>query len=151
MVITTSSLGMRSSVEMSYTSNPICVRLSSPYFSLIARISSLMTPRSRFLSAKIAFNSPIRFISSSNSFSSFSLSSPVRARRRMSTIACACASESWKRSINSVFASCTVWEPRMILMTSSILSRAMSSPCKIWARSSALFNSYWVLLVMTSS
>ena len=151
MVITTSSLGIRSSVEMSYSSNPMAVLLSSPYFSEITRISFLITPSNNFLSARIALYSAIFFSSSAYSVSSFSLSRPVRALRRISTIAWDCASLKLKRLINSAFAICTVLDPRMILITSSMLSRAISRPSKMCARSSALFSSYLVRLVTTSS
>ena len=131
IVITTFCSGIRSSIEISNSSKPIDVLLSSPYLSRITIISSLITPRSNFLSARIAFNSPIRFISSAYSASSFSRSRPVSVRRRISTIACACASDSSKRLINSAFAICTVLEPRIIVITSSILSSAINNPCKI--------------------
>ena len=127
------------------------VLLSSPYLSEMIRISFLITPSRSFLSARIAFNSPIFFISSAYSASSFSRSRPVRARRRMSTIACACTSVSSKRFISSSFAIWTVLEPRMIRITSSMWSSAINRPCKMWARSSALLSSYLVLLVTTSS
>ena len=149
--MTTSCLGIKSSIEMSNSSNPMDVLLSSPYLSLIMMISSLITPRSSFLSARIAFNSPIFSLSSLYSFSSFSRSSPVSARRRMSTIACDCTSDKPKRSINSAFAACTLSEPLMMRITSSILSSAMSNPSKMWARSSALLSSYFVRRVTTSS
>ena len=149
--MTTSSLGIRSSMEISNSSNPMDVLLSSPYLSRITRISSLITPRSNFLSARIARKCSICSISALYSASSFSLSRPVRARSLISTIACDCTSVSPKRSINSDFAIWTVWEPLMILITSSMLSNAISNPFKICARSSALFNSYCVRRVTTSS
>jgi len=151
MVITTFSLGIKSSIEMSYSSNPIAVLLSSPYLSRITIISSLITPNNNFLSARIAFNSPMRFISSAYSVSNFSLSRPVNARNLISTIACACTSVKSNAAIKPSLAICVVLEPLIILITSSMLSRAINNPCKIWARSSALFNSYFVLLVTTSS
>ena len=55
IVMTTFSLGIKSSMEMSSSSNPIEVLLSSPYLSAIIEISSLMTPRSTFSSARIVF------------------------------------------------------------------------------------------------
>ena len=143
--------GIRSSMEMSYSSKPMDVLLSSPYLSAISRISVRITPSSFFLSAKIARSSAMRSISSAYSASSFSRSRPVSARRRISTIACDCASLKEKRSIKRDFASCVFWLLLMMLMTSSILSSAISKPSKMWARSSALFNSYLVLLVTTSS
>ena len=87
MAITVFSLGIISSIEISYSSKPIFVLLSSPYLSEIIVISSLITPRSNFSSAKIAFNSAIFLTSSSCSFSSFSRSKPVKARSLISTIA----------------------------------------------------------------
>ena len=135
---------------MSNSSNPMEVLLSSPYLSEISMISSRITPRSFFSSARMALNSSIFASSSLNSFSSFSRSRPVRARRRISTIAWDWTSLKPKRSMSSAFAIWTFCELRIIRITSSILSRAISKPCKIWARSSALFKSYWVLLVTTS-
>jgi len=149
--MTVFSLGIISSIEISNASNPIAVLLSSPYFSEIARISSRITRRSVFLSARIAFSLRIFSINSAYSASSFSLSKPVRARRRMSTIACAWTSVSSNLSINSCLATWTLLDPRMIRITSSILSRAFSRPSNICARSCALFRSYFVLLVTTSS
>ena len=151
MVMTVLVTGIRSSMEISYWSYPIEVLLSSPYFAEISRISLRITPRSSFSSASIAFNSAIFAISSLYSASSFSRSKPVSARRRISTIACDCGSVSPKRSINFAFASCVVRLARIMEITSSMLSKAISKPCKMWARSSALFSSYWVLLVTTSS
>ena len=151
MVITTFSRGIRSSMEISNSSYPIRVLLSSPYFSEITRISFLITPNRSFLSARIALNSSIFFISSAYSASIFSLSKPVNARRRISTIAWAWTSDRPNLLINSCFAIWTFWEPRIILITSSILSSAISNPSKMWALSWALFRSYFVLLVTTSS
>ena len=150
-MITVLVTGIRSSMEISYSSYPMDVLRSSPYFSAIARISSRITPSSFFLSARIAFNSSIFAIRSAYSVSIFSLSRPVSARRRISTIACACASDNAKRSIKRSFASCAFLLERMMLITSSILSSAISNPFKIWALSSALFKSYLVRLVTTSS
>ena len=149
--MTVFSLGIMSSMEMSYASNPIDVLLSSPYFSAIARISSRITRRRVFLSARIACNLRIFSINSAYSASNFSLSRPVSARRRISTIACAWTSVSSKRSINSCFAIWTFLAARIIRITSSILSSALRRPSRIWARSCALFRSYFVLLVTTSS
>ena len=150
MAITVSSSGIRSSMDTS-SSYPMAVRLSSPYLSAIIWISSLITVRSFFTSARIACNSSILARSSLYSFSSFSRSKPVSARSLMSTMAWDCASDKPKRSINWFLASATLDEPRIIRMTSSMWSRAMSRPFKIWARSSALFRSYCVLLLTTSS
>ena len=150
-MITVFSRGIMSSMEISKASKPIEVLLSSPYLSEISSISSRITRRRRFLSSRIAFNLRIFSINSAYSVSSFSLSRPVSARRRISTIAWACTSVSSKRSISSCLAIWTLLEPRMIRITSSILSRAFRSPSKIWALSCALFRSYWVLLVTTSS
>ena len=151
MVMTVFSRGIRSSMERSYSSKPMEVLLSSPYFSDTVRISLRITPRSTLRSARMAFNCSMRAISSLYSFSSFSLSRPVRARRRMSTIAWAWASLSSKRSIRFFFASAAFADARMIWITSSIWSSAFKSPSRIWLLSCALFRSYFVLLVTTSS
>ena len=143
--------GIRSSIEISNSSYPIWVLLSSPYLSAIARISVRITVRSFFSSARIDFNSVIKAINSLYSFSNFSLSRPVRAFNRISTIACDCASDNPNLSINAFLASCVVLLPLIIAMTSSILSKAIINPCKMWALSSALFKSNFVLLVTTSS
>ena len=137
-------------MEISYSSNPMEVLRSSPYFSAIKRISSRITPRSFFSSARIAFNSAIRSINSAYSTSIFSRSRPVSARRRISTIACAWTSVRENLSIKRFFASGVFALLRIILITSSILSSAISKPSRMWARSSALFKSYFVLLVTTS-
>ena len=138
-------------MEISYSSNPIDVLLSSPYLSEITMISLRITPNNFLRSARIAFNSAIKVINWLYSASNLLRSKPVNARRRISTIACACASERAKRSIKRDLASCTFSLLRIMLITSSILSNAISKPSKIWARSSALFSSYFVLLVTTSS
>ena len=135
---------------MSYSSKPIAVIRSSPYFSAVTIISSLITPSNNLLSARIAFNSLILCISSAYSASNFSRSKPVRARSLISTIACACTSVKPNLSIKFNLASAVVRLPRIILITSSMLSSAMIKPCKMWALSSALFKSYLVRLVITS-
>ena len=132
------------------SSKPMAVLLSSPYLAAITLISSLITARSFFSSARIAFNSAIFAWSSLYSFSSFSRSRPVRARSLISTIAWDWASESPKRSINCALASATLALLRIIRITSSIWSRAISRPSNMWARSSALFKSYCVRLLTTS-
>ena len=63
--------------------------------------------------------------------------SPVNCRNLISTIAPACTSVRLKRSINVDLASSGVLEPRIIRITSSILSQAMINPSRIWARFSA--------------
>ena len=55
----------------------------------------------------------------------------------MSMMACACTSLRPKRSMRAALAMSGVWEPRMMEMISSMWSRAMSSPRRIWARFSA--------------
>ena len=148
--MTTSSLGIKSSMFRSSTSNPMDVLLSSPYFSDMVIISFRMTPSKSFSSARIARSSLIFSINSLYSFSNFSRSKPVRVRSLISTMAWDWASVSWNRSINPAFASWVLSEPRIILITSSMWSKAINNPSKIWALSSALFSSYFVLLVTTS-
>ena len=145
------SFGIRSSIDRSYSSYPIEVRLSSPYLSLISMISFFTTESNTFLSAKIALYSAIFFSNSAYSLSSFSLSKPVNARKRISTIAFACASDKENLCCNFSFASLAFFDPRMIWITSSMLSNATNKPSKICALSSALFKSYFVRRVTTSS
>ena len=120
MATTISSSGIRSSADMSYSSKPMPVLRSSPYLSEMSMISSRITPRSFFSSARMAFNSAIFSCNSLYSFSSFSRSRPVSALRRISTIAWACGSVRSKRSINRALAAATLAELRMIWITSSI-------------------------------
>ena len=151
MAITVFSFGIKSSMDKSYSSKPIDVLLSSPYFSAINKISCLITRSRRFLSPKIALSSRILFTSSSYSPCRRARSSPVNARRRMSTIAWAWTSVSPNAVINPSLASCVFLLARIIRITSSIFSSAFKSPSKMWALSCALFKSYLVLLVTTSS
>ena len=141
MAMTTFSFLIRSSISKSPASCSMRLLRSSPNFSAMIFISSLMTVRSFLGSARIPFSSAILSIRSWCSFSSFSLSRPVRARRRMSTIACAWTSSRPNLSVRRAFAVCTLGLSRMILTTSSMLSSAMSRPCKIWSLSSALLRS----------
>ena len=64
----------------------------------------LITPRSSFRSARIAFNSPDLLHQFFVLCFSFSRSRPVSARRRISTIALACTSVRSNLAINSSFA-----------------------------------------------
>ena len=151
IVMTVFSFGIRSSIDMSNSSYPIDVLLSSPYLSRISIISFLTTPSNTLRSARIALYSSITFFNSAYSFSSFSLSRPVSARRRISTMEFACGSDRENLSISFSFASAAVFDALISCITSSMLSRAISSPSTICALSSALFKSYCVLLVTTSS
>ena len=139
-MMTVFSFGMRSSIDMSNSSYPIDVLLSSPYLSRISIISFLTTPSNTLRSARIALYSSITFFNSAYSFSSFSLSRPVSARRRISTMEFACGSDRENLSISFSFASAAVFEALISCITSTIC-----------ALSSALFKSYCVLLVTTSS
>ena len=141
----------RSSIDISYSSYPIDVLLSSPYLLRISMISSLMTSSNTLRSESILLNSAIFFWSSAYSLSIFSLSSPVRARSLISTIACACASLSENLPASFSLASAVLFDERIIDITSSILSRAINKPSKICALSSALLSSYFVRRVTTSS
>ena len=83
----------------------------------------------------------ISFSSSSRSASSLPLSSPVRARRRISMMAEAWMSDNSKRSIIVCLAASGVCDERMMCTISSMLSCAISRPCTICRRSSAFFRS----------
>ena len=61
------------------------------------------------------------------------------------TMAVACTSSNEKRSIRAAFASLTLLEARISLITSSIKSRAVLRPSKICARSRAFLRSKAVL------
>ena len=126
--ITQGSSGIRSSIEISYSSNPIDVLLSSPYLSAIIDISVLITVRSLFLSARIALYSSIFFCNSASSASILLLSRPVRARSLISTIACDCASVRLNSFIRLSLAVWTFSEPLIIEITLSILSSAIIKP-----------------------
>ena len=76
-----------------------------------------------------------------SSSSSFSISSPVSRASRMSRIALACRSDSSKFSCKRPDAISASREPRMILITSSILLTAILRPSRMCARSSAFFRS----------
>ena len=125
-----SSLWIRSSSSISSS----CIKpvlLSSLYLSSTTRISSFISASNFFSSASIPSKYSIFASSSLYSDSSLSLSKPVRALRRISTIASACASESPNLFISSSFAIFTFSLPLIIFMISSMLSRAISKPSNI--------------------
>ena len=77
MVITTSSLGIKSSILISSALNSMLVLLSSPYFSAISRISDLIMPIRMLLSERISSYSLISLSTSSYSARILSISRPV--------------------------------------------------------------------------
>ena len=123
---------------------------SSPYLSLISFNSSLMTFIQRSSFSRISFKYAINFSISSYSARSLSCSRPVNWRSLISTMARDCISDKEKRSIKRSIASAGLFDDLMMAMTSSILSEAIIRPSKIWARSSALRNSYLVRRITTS-
>ena len=92
MVTTTLSFAIISSMLISPSACVICVRLSSPNFSLISVSSSLMIVFCLSGLAKISFKSAISNCNSSYSVLTFSLSRPVSFCSLISKIALACAS-----------------------------------------------------------
>ena len=137
-------------MRISFAEYSIIDLLSSPYFSLITIISSLMICILLDSLSRISFKSVINFIISSYSPLNLSCSRPVNCLNRISTIAFDCISDNLKRLIKFSLASSAFLEALIILITSSILSDAIINPSKICARSSAFFNSYFVLLTITS-
>ena len=150
MVITTFSLGIMSSILKFPPAYSILERRSSPYFSLIFSSSSLMILIRRSFLSRISFKSAMVLTSSSYSPRNLSCSKPVNWRKRISTMALAWISVNSNFSISLFLASSALEEDRMRAITSSILSDAMIKPSRMWARSSALRSSNWVLLTTTS-
>ena len=150
MVITTCSFGIMSSIDKSPPAYSMVERRSSPYFSLTTANSSLIICIRRSFLSKISFKSSMVFIRSSYSVRNLSCSNPVSWRKRISTMALAWISLNSKRLMSFWRASSGLEEPRMIDITSSILSEAIISPSKMWARSSAFRSSYFVRRTTTS-
>ncbi len=148
--MTISSSVMRSSMVISFVSSDISVLLSSPYFDFTSRSSSLIIFETRSSLPSIAFNRSISFKVSLYSLMIFSLSSPVSLWSFMSRMACAWTSERGYLDINPCFASSGLFEALIRAMISSRWSRAIFSPSRIWALSSAFLSSYRVLLRTTS-
>ena len=123
---------------------------SSLYWALTWSNSSLIICILNSKLARMSFKCSINFMMSSYSALSLSCSRPVNWRNLISTMARAWISVKEKRSIKLFFASSGVLDARIIRITSSIWSLAMIKPSRIWARSSACFNSNWVRRVMTS-
>ena len=150
MVIATSSSSIRSSMLISPSAATIFVLRSSPYFSLISRVSSTIICIRISSFAKISRKRAIWAITSLYSSRILSRSRPVKRCKRISRMAFDCKSLNPKRVIKPSLASSGFFEPRMSAITSSKWSRAISKPSKICARSSALRKSYWVLRTITS-
>ena len=96
---------------------------------------------------KISLKCAINFINSLYSSSIFSLCNPESVFNLISNIAWACISERPNLSINLSFASS--YDERIILITSSILSKAIFKPSNIWALANALSKSNCVLRNIT--
>ena len=149
-VIVTSSSWIKSSISISFTTFSIDVLLSSLYLFFISISSSLITPSNFSSLAKIEFKYSICFISSLYSSSILPLSKPVSLLNLISKIAVACLSVKLNLSIRVFLAISEVSECLIILITSSIWSKAILNPSSIWALACALFRSNIVLLVITS-
>ena len=116
---------IRSSSTISCSAWTISVRRASAYFALISPISSLMICLILPTSARIPSSSLIRLWSLSSSSSIFSRSRPVSLPSVISTIACACTSDSPKRSIRVALESGMDLDDFMICTISSMLSSAI--------------------------
>ena len=145
-----SSSTIRSSTSNDPTAAVISVLRSLPCFSETANSSSLRIPIRRSSDPKIPRRSSISSRTSVSSISSFSISRPVRRDRRISSMALACNSESSNRSRSSVAAIFESFEPRMTLMTSSMLSTAILSPSRWCSRERARWRSNSLRRTMTS-
>ena len=84
------------------------------------------------------------------SWTTFSTSIPVSLCRRMSSMAWDCFSDRLKEFINPSFACATSLLLRIIIITSSILSKAIFRPSKMWALASASSSSKFVRRTTTS-
>ena len=97
-----------------------------------------------------ALQRAMNFSSSSYSAWSLSFSRPVSWRRRISTMAAAWISVNPKLLTSRALASSTLWDSRMVWMTSSMMSMALSRPSRMWARLRALSSSKRVRRTTTS-
>ena len=145
-----SSSAIISSILRSVAFSTISVLLSSPYFSLISRSSSLIICILFVLLSKMPFNSAIYLIISLYSARIFSVSRPVSFWSFMSKIACACFSDNLKPPTRPAFAVSGSLLFLIVSRTLSMLSRAIFKPSKIWALASAFLKSNSVLLTTIS-
>ena len=137
-------------MSISFTTFSILDLLSSEYLFFISISSSFITPNSFSSLANIEFKYSINFINSLYSSSILSLSNPVSLLSLISNIAWDCFSDRPNLSIKVFLAISVVLEFLIMLITSSMLSKAIFNPSKICALASALFRSNTVLLVTTS-
>ena len=144
--------GIKSSSSIS-KSDPrtISVRRSSPCLCFTSNNSSRIIAWTRSSFAKISFKSAINATNPWYSSSILPRSNPVKRRKRISKIAFPWRSDNENSDINEFNASSSVDEPRIIAIIRSIWSKAIRSPSKIWARSSALFKSNCVRRTITST
>ena len=120
------------------------MRRSSPNCFFISINSVLMIFRISCSLAKIPSSFAIIFNNSANSSSIFWRSRPVSVRSCIAKIAFAWISDSLNLAIKLVWASSALLLARIVLMTSSMWSRAILRPSRMWARSCALRSSYSV-------
>ena len=109
-----------------------------------------MIPRTRCSSPRIARSSPIRSSLSACSVRIVPDSSAVSCDRRMSRMAEAWMSERLKRSMSCTRAASRSREARIVSMTASRLSSAMSRPSRTCTRRSRTPSSCFVRRTMTS-
>ena len=128
----------------------IVVLRSSEYLFLISVNSSLIICNTLASLAKISFKSAIIFNNAANSSSILLLSKPVNRLNFNSKILSAWIKDKLNLSINVFLAISSVSAFLIILITSSILSKAILYPSKIWTLFSDLFKSNLVLLIITS-
>ncbi len=128
----------------------ISVLLSSPYFSLISRSSSLIIFILFVLLSKILFRPVMCLIISLYSERIFSVSRPVNFCSFISKIACACFWDKSKPFISPAFAISGSLLFLIVSRTLSILSKAIFKPSNMWALASAFLKSNSVLFTTMS-
>ena len=116
----------------------ISVRRSSPCLATISASSPETTSRWRCGLSRISVYAAIRAMSSSYSSWIFWDSSAASWRSCICRMDCAWTSSMSRSSLSASRATSAEAERRMVAMTSSSMSSALSRPRRMWARSSAL-------------
>ena len=156
--MTISSSWIKSSILNSEAANTISDRRSSPYFSRITSNSSLTIFIRNSRLSRIERKRSISCVRSEYSSSIFCCSMLVKRCNVMDKMACTWRSDNRRFStassssicVNARRASLVSFEPRIMRITSSILSCASINPSRICARSSATRSSYSVRRFTTS-
>ncbi len=138
IVTTCSSSAMRSRMDSSPEASVNRVRRGSAKRSRTSRSSVRMTSIRTSSEPRISRRRAMRFSSAAYSSSSSRRDWLVRLDKRIERMRSACTGERPKRLTRAICASAAFGDLRMISMTSSRLSSAMSKPSRMCLRSSAL-------------